>query len=225
MIKTVGLLAAITLGVLTVAHGTGAEPGLPASSAVDRLLSRDAQVRAAAEKELLDARMELVSRLISLAKDIDNRNKREESVCAAMFVLGEMRAPEAVDMLVSLAAFPKAGIPGDGYIPVPFLGMAKTTDQEYREREYAELIQCHLKDLPAVQALVKIGEPALGPIMKTLCITGVDKKRCAYLRFLVEVKGLDGAKRLLKDALGKEGDEANRERLQMAIRLLDKQLS
>jgi hypothetical protein len=224
MIRTVGLLAAITLGVLTVAHGTGAAPDPAASSAVDRLLSGNAQERAAAEKELLDARMELVSRLISLAKDVDNQNKRKESVCAAMFVLGEMRAPEAVDMLVSLAAFPKSNVSGDGYLPAPFYGMG-TTEQTYKERQYAVFMQCPLKDLAAVQALVKIGEPAVGPIMKKLSITEMDIKRYACLRFLVEVKGLDGAKRLLKEALGKEGDEANRERLQMAIRLLDKQLS
>ena len=224
MNKTVGLLAAITLGMLTVAHGTGTEPGLSASSAVDRLLSRDARVRAAAEKELLDARAELVSRLIALAKDNDNQLNRKESVCAAMFVLGEQRAPEAVDMLVSLAAFPKSNVSGDGYLPAPFFGMGLTAEA-YEELEYTVFMQCPLKDLAAVQALVKIGEPAFGPIMKKLCITGVDKKRCAYLRFLVEVKGLDGAKRLLNDALGKEGVEANRGRLQMAIRLLDKQLS
>ncbi len=63
----------------------------PKESAVKRLLSNDATTRKEAQQELVAARADVVSELVSIIDDKDNQLTRSDSVRAAMFVLGEMR--------------------------------------------------------------------------------------------------------------------------------------
>ncbi len=63
----------------------------PKEPAINRLLSNNASTREEAKQELLAARTDLISQLISIVDSEENHQARRESVRAAMFVLGEMR--------------------------------------------------------------------------------------------------------------------------------------
>jgi hypothetical protein len=99
---------------------------------VDRLLSADAGVRCNASTQLRLDREKTILRLMGMASSRDPRLKGE-----AVFLLGELRAEQAVPLLVEEIEMTEPGVGS----PQPFLSF------------------------PSASALCKIGEPAIREIL------------------------------------------------------------
>ncbi len=182
----------LTLWVAVLLCIGSAQPQ-PKEPAVKRLLSKDASTREEAQQELLAARTDLISQLISIVDSEENHQTRRESVRATMFILGEMRATEAVSVLVKYIAF--ADEP------------TVLTATPHR------LGSGPLSQVPAVEALVKIGEPCLKAIIGKLATTYNVREQAACIRVLIELRERDAASAMLADAIAKEQDTKKRERL------------
>jgi hypothetical protein len=185
-------------------HSQGNQP------AAARLLADDAETRDEAKGELLAARADLISALVSIVGDEENQTARPESVRAAMFILGEMRATEAIGVLVANIAFPDTLPPPAAPPPGGFVG----TGSLYTIRSRP------LEQWPAVEALTKIGEPCLQPIIGKLATTGDVREMGACIRVLTELRDDDSASLLLAHAIAQQADHEARQRLLGALNLL-----
>lgn len=175
--------------------------------AIKRLLSTDAGTRIKAQQELLTARANLISELAKIVDDNENQVHKPDSVRKAMFILGEMRAIEAVGVLVSNIAFPDVLPPGKEPRPGPGWGMGKLHTIASRP----------LKTWPAVEALTKIGEPCLEATIEKIATTDGVTEQNACIRVLIEVRGRDSASALLKHAINKQKVPQKSQRLQNTL--------
>ena len=201
MLLRVELVLAL-LGLCVIAAlSVGAGQAQGQESAVKRLLSDEATTILQAQEELLAARTDLISQLISVVDSQQNHETRRESVRASMFILGEMRATQAVPVLVKYIAF--------------------------RDDPSARFAQPHRfgsgpleQEGPAVQALVKIGEPCLKAIIGKLATTYHVGEQAACIRVLIELRERDAASAMLVDAIAEEADLKKRERLHNSLDML-----
>jgi len=164
-----GAMLAVFVYVLT-------PPTTPAQEAVHvlrGLLSDSEQVRKDAEKEIIKERTSTVAELVRMIRDEENRLQRPDSVDRAMRLLGELRATEGIDVLIEHMGFPilaefgtPMGITGGGYL------VGKSP---------AELF-------PAVNALIAIGEPSVGPILKRIAENDSVVERRAFVAVLRELE-------------------------------------
>ncbi len=180
------------------------------TTAVERLLSKDGQEIYEAQNELLTARKDLIARLINIVKNNENRLKRQASVRAAMFILGEMRAVEAIGVLAEHIGFPYIREPGGEPRPGPPVGMG-TIRRGLKGTQ---------KTYPAVEALVKIGEPCLDDVITKLSSTDHVLEEKACLGVLVGLRQRDSVIEMLKDAMKKKTDTKKKDRLQRGLDLL-----
>jgi len=197
------LLALVCAGILLLAAGVQPEVKEPA---INRLLSNDATVIQEARQELSAARHDLIWQLVSIVDDGDNLRTRPASVQAAMFLLGEMRATEAVKALVEHIAFPIVLLPIGEPAPGLFLGTHQGPD-------FSEW-------LPAVEALTKVGEPCLTELLDKLSATDNILEQQACLCVLTELRERDAASAMLVDAIAKEQDTKKQERLRNSLDML-----
>jgi hypothetical protein len=126
--------------------------------AVRLLLSESLDEPERGKQLILEERRELISQLSAIVSDPQNHVRHSYSVEQAMSVLGELRAPEATKVLVTYIGFPHVPHPEAGEYPgPPFSGgqLNKTIEQL----------------LPAVPALIKIGEPCVDEVIKKLSTT------------------------------------------------------
>ncbi len=200
MLLRVELVLAL-LGLCVIAAlSIGAGQAQGQESALKRLLSNEPTTRLQAQQELLAARTDLISQLIGIVDSEENQQTRRESVRATMFILGEMRATQAVSVLVQYIAF--ADEP------------TVVTAAPYR------LGSRPLEQMPAVQALVKIGEPCLKAVINKLATTyHVTEQKCC-IRVLIELRERDAASAMLVDAIAEEADLKKRERLHSSLDML-----
>lgn len=176
---------------------------------IDRLLSKDNIEVYEAQNELIAARKDLIAQLITIIKDKENLTRKKASVRAAIFLLGEMRATEAIETLVE-------------HISYPFV---------YEERAlivqeiHGGMISRGLKDMgrtyPAVRALIKIGEPCISSIITKLALTENVSEEKACLGVLVGLRQRDFVIGMLKETISKETDSKKR-RLQSSLDLLSR---
>jgi len=197
---TLGLVC-LTLPVRIHAEQRGMEGPLAA------LLSQDRNLVQTAKSELLAARAEEVSALIAIVANDENLVTRSESVGAAMFVLGKMRAIEAAETLAANVAFPDV-------LP----GRAEYLKARVRRPAYP-LGHLPLSRRPAAEALVNIGEPSLPAVIEKLATTGNVTEQVACLQVLHELRGDDSA-RALEHALACQEDPKKRERLRNSLEFL-----
>jgi len=204
------VLLLMLFGMVLVLSVGAAQPQLQ-ESAPRRLLSNAATTRKKAQNELLAARSNLVSGLIAIVKDKKNQltRPRQDSVARAMFILGEMRAPEAVEILVSNIAFPDTLPQGAERTPRIVVVHGSTL----RSRP--------LRTMPAVQALAKIGEPCIEATINKLATTYNVAEQDACFRVLIELREPGLASAMLKRAVARETDPKKRERLQNGVDRLD----
>lgn len=191
-----------------VLFNIGATTTQPEGPAVKRLLSTAPDTREKAQQELLAARTKLISELIEIVADKQNyiQIATRDSVRRAMFILGEMRAIEATEVLVANIGFPDV-LPR-GAQEWPFASPPHT------------IASCPLKTWPAVEALIKIGEPSCKLVLDKLATTTSSSEDGACIRVLFELLGRDRASAVLKDAIAGEQDSKRRERLSGALGLL-----
>lgn len=188
----------------------GTVSGTKETSALKRLLSNDFNEIKEAQDEIVTSRKNLISGLINIVEQKENRIKKESSVRAAIFILGEMRAVEAVQVLVGHIGFPHVTEQWREPTPGPPAGMGTI-------RSGLSGIQ---KTYPAVGALIKIGEPCLGHVIDKLSSTDNISEQKACLGVLVGLRQRDSVIHMLKDAINKETDTKKKDRLQSSLDLL-----
>jgi len=174
--------------------------------AAERLSSGQREVRDQAVRDLLAERAALVAQLTAMINEQQDWEERSGQAKAAAYLLGEMRAVEAVPALVESINLERAG---DGsMVPAPLAPVS-----------FAELWT-----LPAVQALVKIGEPCLDAVMSRLRGDGPGPTQPGVgpycLRVLVELRGVQGAAETLVAAITAEPDVDRRKPLNASLQFL-----
>jgi len=173
----------------------------PQEPAAKRLLSQDGALLQEAESELLAARAKLIADLSGIIRDHENQRRRKASVEAAMFILGEMRAPEAAGVLASYIAFPHQ-LPSDG------------------QRRVVVISGVGLMHWPAAEALIKIGMPCVPAVLDKLADTDNSDQGEACLAVLHALLERDSVSEVLGKAIARERDAKRRFRLEAGLRLL-----
>jgi hypothetical protein len=148
----------------------------------DDLSARDEQTRDRAVDKILEDRRSVIDRLIPIIDPANAAKYNNETRCAAAYLLGEMRAVEAVPILANTLAKP----PG---------------------RQFSSTLSRYY-DGPVFNALVKIGRPAVPSMIQNLAGTDHPAMRESSLGVLLHVLG--GNTRLL-EVLGKLQDRAVKE--------------
>ena len=177
---------------------------------VEKLLTKESAQITEARDALLAARKteELTAQLINLIAEKKNRNEYIGGVEAAMFVLGEMRAVEAVPVLVEHIGYPHYCEPGEGPAggyPGFSSGMLVRRVSEY------------VRIFPGVEALTKIGEHCLDDVVTGLAGAKSMVQAKPYLVVLVVLRERDSAVEILKEAMDKETEVNRRNRLQKCV--------
>ncbi|MHC4646344.1 MAG: hypothetical protein ACYTBJ_12660 [Planctomycetota bacterium] len=208
--KKLAAITACAVGVFLM--GAGVEKALKEEKlpAIERLLVDDSQTIKQAQDELVAARKELISRLVDIIGKVENRVKKRASVRAAMYVLGEMRAVEGIDVLVEHIAFPWVREPWPEWYPGP--GVSGGTWQKG--------LKGIGKIFPAVDALIKIGEPCLGRVMQKLVSTDRMLEEDACLGVLVGLREKMVVEQMLKEGAEKEPDPSKKKRFVRSLQTL-----
>lgn len=181
------------------------------SKGVRMLLSQNLRERQQGRREISQERAELVSQLSAIIDDPQNHLYRRDAVESAMTLLGELRAPEAVDVLVSHIGFP--------HVPHPEAGelACLEVDGGVFGKTIGQL-------LPAVPALIRIGEPSVEAVIKRLSTTDnvLEIEACrAVLKKLDQSASLRAR---LQKAL-KHAAPAKQEQLKDTLQMLDEHTS
>jgi len=186
---------------LTIGLAAAAEEKPSEDSAAKRLLTQGGGVREEAQSELLAARAKLISDLSAIIRDHENQLWRTASVSVAMSILGEMRAPEAAEVLASYIAFPQV-LPSDGRRLVMIVSTGSTT---------------HWR---AAEALIKIGAPCVPAVVDKLAHTDNSDEGEACLAVLHALLERDSVSQVLEKAIARERDAKSRSRLEAGLTLL-----
>lgn len=147
----------------------------------------------------------MIAELMSTIRDEDNRLQRPDSVDRAMRLLGQLRAPEGVDVLIENIGFPilaEFGTPMGGTGPLALIGKSP-----------AELF-------PAVNALTRIGEPAVGPILKRIAHEDGVVERRALIAVLRELENRTAVRERIVQEVEKSSGRCE-ERLRHALGWFD----
>jgi len=228
-------LALVGAVLLAGARAIAPEPKTPA---VRGLLSADPAEREQAQRELVEHRARVISELSDIvgawgedtvARMIDPVRGREpgiiqeDSVRRAIFVLGQMRASEAGAILTANLACP-AATPDPRQMVVPHFVDGGPREVPIMVRHYRNIASRPIEDLnlPAVEAMLKIGDPCLDPLLEGLASNANTVKQGAWIRVLLDLRGHDGAAALLKDTLAEEKDPARRNCLEKCLVILEK---
>ena len=206
-------LALTSLSIVSLLS-IGTLSGTTKTSTLERLLSNDVNVIEKAKNELITTRKDLIERLIKIVNQKENRIKREASVRAAIIVLGEMRAVEAIELLVDNIGFPYVREPYSEPRPGPLAGSGTI----------GRGLSGIQKTYPGVGALIKIGEPCLRHVIDKLSSTGGVSEQQACLGVLVGLRQRDFVVDMLKEAANKETDTKKKDRLQSSLDLLKRML-
>jgi hypothetical protein len=165
----VRMFAAITLLVaLNALSALGREPS-DASDRFQALLSNDREGRVQARRELAEDRRDLIAKLSRAIEEKTQRTSNEHVVGELMSVLGDMQATEAIDVLVKHISYPRT---------------AKIDD---RVRDGVSGFS-FIDSGPAVDALVRIGEPCVDAVIWKIRTTKVQEERIACVGVLRRLK-------------------------------------
>jgi hypothetical protein len=138
-------------------------------SQLDQLLSDNSQAREQAVDKILNDRKALIKKLIPLIDPKNSEKFSDETRCVAAYLLGELRAVEAVPVLSQALADP----PGEKFI---------SDGSRY--------------DAPVFSALVRIGRPAVAAMIENIKTTDDLTLQNRSLDVLLHVLG--GKQRLLE---------------------------
>lgn len=173
--------------------------------AVQLLLSDDVAKRNQGYKQIFEERAKLISQLTVLISDPDNHVHRPASVETAMWILARLRAPEGVNVLVTYIGFPDVHHPqADEYPGIVTGGMFnKTTRQR----------------LPAIGALIHIGEPCVDEVVKKLWTTDGGLEADACVEVLKELSQRPSVRAKLQSAIQRSAPR-KRESLRKLLKML-----
>jgi hypothetical protein len=209
--RKLSLIASCTIVLIGMQGCRNEEDTLPKPeevkdiSAVERLMSKDGQEIAAARDELLASRKMLIAQLIDIVDDEEDRAHNKASVETAMYILGEMRALEAIDVLVDHLGFP---FTENGGITVMHGGMM------FQRLEDAGRMY------PGVDALIKIGEPCLDAVLAKQ--KSPVRRATPYVAAMVVLRGRDWTRETLKTTMEEEPDVEKKKWLKRSLDVLTK---
>ena len=212
------LVAVAALWLVTAVPGcAGASRSSIASSTVQQLFSPDSSARDKAEQEILNSRKELTEALVAVIKDEKNRTLavHRDSVLRAVYILGDMRAVEAIDVLTEYINLDDT----------PWLTGPRPFDEIVSSDQpcFADHFTNDLGRWRTAEALVKIGEPCIPAVLKRLSdANSEDYSLETCVRVLLELRGREGAAALVRGVLPKEQDAHKRKQLQNALDLIVK---
>lgn len=130
-------MALLFVSTATVCHASEEEPAIP----IDDLLSEQARIRNKFVDTILRDRKTVIRQLVPIIDPAYSEKYSDETRCAAAYLLGELRAVEAVPALSKALANP----PGPG--------------------DFTHISRYHV---PVLTALVKIGRPAVPAMIKNV---------------------------------------------------------
>ena len=162
------------------------------------LLSAKDTVRRSAIGRFRAARRDLTRQLAAIVHPSTGMALSKAQRGSACFVLAEMRTPDAGAMAALIAAIDQNFFPNI-MRDIPF-GILNPS-----------------------AALVRIGEPAVSPVMDALAVEAKSKRIDLLCETLKRIKGLDSSVLLLKNRLAVETDGTKRRRFRACLDLLLKQ--
>jgi len=177
----------------------------PAPTIIEMITGDDLTVRARAQKQLLNERTKLIQSLMAQIKKDAQSAKNVWKVRDMMNVLGDIHASESIPVLLQFAGYPHTSPDAGRVEPDPRPSFA---------------IGFFDESMPATDALVKIGEPAIGPIVDKLTRTNSKMERISLATALRRIDSPFGRSRLVDAATGAKGDEQT-SGLNEAIRIYD----
>lgn len=231
-------LLAVTCVSAVLLLGVGAVAPDPKTPAVRGLLSPDPAEREQGQRELLEYRARVIAELsATVATWGEERDStmmdpvrsgepkviQTDSAQRAIYILGEMRATEAAAVLTANLGFPCATIDPKVWLRRDATaGLPREVPRQISMYRTIASRPLEKLNLPAVEALLKIGEPCLGPLLEGLASNPNTVKQGAWIRVLLDLRGHDGTAALLKDALTEEKDPARRTCLEKCLDILEK---
>jgi len=176
--------------------------------AVQMLLSDDVASRNQGYKQIFEERAKLISQLTALISDPENHVRRPASVQTAMWILARLRAPEGVNVLVTYIGFPLVRHPEAPEHPRLVTGgmFNKTIGQL----------------LPAVPALIRIGEPCVEQVVNKLATADSVLEIKACQTVLKELSCRRSVRAKLEKAI-KGAHPRKRAQLEKALKMLAEQ--
>jgi hypothetical protein len=180
------------------------EPGI-SSDRTGRLLSEDREVRALARREFAADRSALIAKLSRAIEEKAQRTSNEPVVEDLMSVLGDMRATEAIDVLVKHIGYPTTAKIDDGV--------------------HTSAARIYFFDGgPAVGALVRIGEPCVDAVIWRIRTTKLQVERIACVSVLRRL-GIPFTRDRLEQSKKTATETAEEASLDEALRLYDEWVS
>lgn len=146
IIKQVTAGVLVALGLLGGTNAIRAQTSDYPNELIQQLRSPNVEVQERAKGKIFQDRAQLIAGLIQFLEDLDPDKVKagQHSVVTAIEVLGELRAGEAVDALAKYLTF-------------------RATDEEIIRR-----IELPEEIYPAVGALIRMGRPAIDPVIDAL---------------------------------------------------------
>ena len=181
------------------------------------LLSKDYKTRQQAKQQILQERKNMTSELSAIVADPENHVYRPESVRNAMLCLGQLRALEGIEVLVTYIGFPWVHHPDAGEYPGP-RGGGKNKPPLKGSPEASKWLK---QQCPAVPALINIGEPCIDAVIGKLSTTENFEHRLCTL-VLKELQQHPSVREKLQQAIQK-ALPPERAALQKALKALDEQ--
>lgn len=172
-----------------------------------RMLLSDFKTQEKAKKQILEERKKTISELTAIVADPENHVYRSESVRKAMSCLGELRALEGIEVLVTYIGFPWVHHPDAGEYPGPAVGGRNSPGHPIERL------------LPAIPALINIGEPCIDAVIRKLCTTDNVLEHKACVAVLKNLEQHPSVREKLERAI-KQGKARKPEVLRKALKML-----
>ena len=179
------------------------------------LLSKNYRTQEKAKKQIFEERKKMTSELTAIIADPENHAYRRESVRKAMSCLGELRAVEGIEVLVTYIGFPSVHHPDAGEYPGPPGGGRNKPPLKGSPGESKWLAW----KFPAIPALINIGEPCIDAVIGKLSTTDniLEHRLCTAV--LKELEQHPSVREKLERAI-KEGKARKPEVLRKALKML-----
>lgn len=178
-------------------HPRAGRTGITEKEIVESPRSHDDTVRGATRRSIDAARLQILQPLWSVVNRGGETEDEKRTVGTAMELMGAMRAPETVPMLIDHIGFELRGIRG---------GSAWGK----------------FSHMPAVGALINIGLPSLEPLTAKVAADDDEVLRQRAAIVISQVLGTDIALLYVKGCRDRETDDAKRARLARLVEQIDK---
>lgn len=184
---------------------------------VRMLLSKNYRTQQQAKQQILAERKKMTSELSAIVADPENHVYRPESVRKAMELLGELRALEGIEVLVTYIGFPHVHHPDAGEYPDTGGGKNKPVlkGSPGEAKWLAE-------QFPAIGALINIGEPCIDAVISKLSTTDHPLEQTACTAVLKHLQQHPSVREKLRQAIPKVLPR-KRAALEKALKALDEQ--